>query len=103
MAPFPEKGFYRHYKHTPDGVPHNYTYEVVGIARYTEDQAFLVLYRPLYESAWMKPGDANARPLEMFIGTAEKSGVIVPRFTQVTNPNDVKILEQIRERMYPKV
>ncbi len=47
---FPEKGFYYHYKHDPHGKKYNYMYEVVGIARNTEENTFTVLYRPLYES-----------------------------------------------------
>ncbi len=43
----PEPCFYRHYKHEPSGARHNYFYEVVGLARDTENKGFYVLYRPL--------------------------------------------------------
>ncbi len=52
----PERGFYYHYKHDPDGEVNNYAYEVVGVGCHTEDDCRpidinMVVYRPLYESA----------------------------------------------------
>ena len=98
----PEKGFYRHYKHHPDGPPHNYTYEVTGIARNTEDESFLMLYRPLYASNWFAPADTQARPLEMFLGTVRKEGYEMPRFERIVKPELVKKLESVRDEMYGK-
>jgi hypothetical protein len=83
---FPEKGFYVHYKHDPAGAPLNYTYEVIGIGRNTEEDTFTVLYKPLYESTWMKPADYQSRPLEMFMGTVEKDGKTMPRFRKIPDP-----------------
>jgi hypothetical protein len=103
MTALPEKGFYRHYKHAPDGAQFNYTYEVVGVARHTEEKTFTVLYRPLYENEWIKPADLNARPLEMFVGTVEKEGIVMSRFAHITDPTEVKVLEQVRDRMYPSM
>lgn len=60
-------GKYRHYKGNE--------YEVVGVARHSEDESELVVYRPMY-------GDRGlwVRPLDMFIETVEVEGVIKPRF-----------------------
>lgn len=82
----PPKGFYRHYKHDPKGPLNNYIYEVVGIARDTEDKTFSVLYRPLYENDWFKPADYQARPLDMFNENVIKDGKSMPRFEHITDP-----------------
>lgn len=98
---FPEKGFYVHYKHDPGGAPYNYMYEVIGIARNTEEKdSFSVLYRPLYESDWMPPADYQSRPLSMFVETIEKDGRTVPRFTKITDPALVAELERARSERY---
>ncbi len=96
----PEPGFYTHYKHDPSGKPHNYTYEVVGIARNTEDKSLMVLYRPLYESEWMPPAKYQARPLEMFFEEVEVDGRRLPRFTRITDSAVTAALATIRDRMY---
>lgn len=60
-------GRYRHYKGND--------YEVIGIARHSETQEELVVYRPLYgeRGLWV-------RPLKMFSENVEVGGVQVPRF-----------------------
>ncbi len=98
----PPKGFYYHYKHDPAGPLNNYTYEVVGIGRNTEDKTLTVLYRPLYESAWMPPADLQSRPLEMFMGDVAKDGHIMPRFTQITDLELIAKLEKVRDESYPR-
>jgi hypothetical protein len=95
----PERGFYIHYKHDPAGPAHNYTYEVVGLARNSEDKSYFVLYRPLYENDWLKPADYQARPLEMFMEDVEKDGVQVKRFTKITDPVVIRELEAVRDRI----
>jgi len=62
-----EPGRYRHYKG-------NY-YEVVGIARHSETDESLVVYRPLYgeRGLWV-------RPLAMFEETVNVDGRTLPRF-----------------------
>ena len=97
----PQKGFYIHYKHDPNGPAHNYMYEVVGIARDTEDKSLSVLYRPLYNSEWMPPASYQARPLEMFLENVEKGGAVIPRFALITDPSLIKELEEVRHAMYP--
>ncbi|MDX9874255.1 MAG: DUF1653 domain-containing protein [Spongiibacteraceae bacterium] len=63
-------GIYRHYKG-----PH---YQVIGVARHSETEESLVVYRPLYgaRELWV-------RPLEMFTGSVEVGGETVPRFSWV--------------------
>lgn len=60
-------GKYRHYKGNE--------YEVLGVARHSEDESELVVYRPLYgeRGLWV-------RPLTMFIETVVVEGEAKPRF-----------------------
>lgn len=60
-------GLYRHYK--------GKDYEVIAIARHSETEEPLVVYRTLYgEYSWW------VRPLAMFQETVEVDGVVQPRF-----------------------
>lgn len=63
----PVPGKYRHYK--------GQLYEVIGNARHSETEEWLVYYRCLYGdySFWV-------RPREMFLETVEIDGEVVPRF-----------------------
>lgn len=64
------KGIYRHYKGN--------NYEVIGVARHSEDESELVVYRPLYgeRGLWV-------RPLSMFVEEVLVDGRKVPRFSLV--------------------
>lgn len=98
---FPERGFYRHYKHDPAKGLNNYHYEVVGTAWHTEFEDHLVLYRPLYgDRSYLDGADLAARPLSMFLDTVEKEGKTFPRFTRITDLGVIKELEVIRAQMY---
>ena len=60
-------GRYRHYK--------GGEYEVIGVARHSETQAPLVVYRPLYNrSGWW------VRPHAMFFEAVVIDGRVQPRF-----------------------
>ena len=96
----PKKGFYYHYKHDPHGAFNNYSYEVIGIGRNSEEKTLTVLYRPLYENEWLLPADYQSRPLEMFMETVEKEGKTMPRFTQIVDSEIIARLTEIRDRMY---
>ena len=61
-------GRYRHFKGNE--------YEVLGVARHSETDESLVVYRPLYGD-----GGLWVRPLAMFLGPVVRDGAEVPRFT----------------------
>ena len=63
----PTPGRYRHYT--------GKEYEVLGVARHSETDDRVVVYRPLYNDTglWV-------RPLAMFLETVTVGGKIVPRF-----------------------
>jgi len=60
-------GRYRHYKGNE--------YEVIDTVRHSENEDWLVLYRPLYgtKKLWV-------RPYDMFVENVELNGESVPRF-----------------------
>ncbi|WP_299196881.1 DUF1653 domain-containing protein [uncultured Amphritea sp.] len=63
-----KQGFYRHYKGAE--------YQVLHLARHSETEEWLVVYRPCYgdRAVWV-------RPLEMFNENVTVSdGTVVPRF-----------------------
>jgi hypothetical protein len=67
-----QPGRYVHYK--------GGEYEVLGVARHSETEEELVVYRALYgaRGLWV-------RPAEMFAETVETAGGPVPRFRRVTD------------------
>jgi hypothetical protein len=69
LAPLPElkTGRYRHYKGNE--------YEVVGLARHSESEEVMVVYRPLYNDSGMW-----VRPYPMFMESVEIDGKQIPRF-----------------------
>lgn len=69
-APEIRTGRWRHYK--------GRDYEVLGVARHSETEEPLVVYRTLYgdHSLWV-------RPLAMFLDEVEIDGRRVPRFAPV--------------------
>jgi hypothetical protein len=72
LAPLPETplGRYRHYK--------GGEYEVIGVARHSETNEPLVVYRPLYNaSGWW------VRPHAMFFENVTIDGVVQSRFAPV--------------------
>ncbi|QHJ11886.1 hypothetical protein FX988_02122 [Paraglaciecola mesophila] len=62
-----EVGKYRHYKGND--------YEVIGVAKHSEDESELVVYRPMYgeRGLWV-------RPLSMFNEAVVVNGQSMPRF-----------------------
>ena len=67
---FPKPGRYRHYKGNE--------YQVMDVARHSETQEWVVVYRTLYGdySLWV-------RPLSMFTETVTVDGYTQPRFAFV--------------------
>lgn len=97
------KGYYYHYKHNPEKGFNDYSYEVVGIGRNTEeggDKEYKVLYRPLYSNDWMEPADYQSRPYSMFIEDVVHNGETVPRFRLITDTQVIEKLKEIKEKMY---
>lgn len=63
-------GLYRHYKGNE--------YEVIDTVRHSENEGWLVLYRPLYgaKQLWV-------RPYDMFVEAVEVEGNSVARFEYI--------------------
>ena len=99
LTKVPKNGFYFHYKHDPLGEINNYTYEVIGVGRHTEDQNYSFLYRPLYINTFLVPATYCLRPLEMFLETVEREVAIVERFQKITDPTIIEQLSKIRDDM----
>jgi hypothetical protein len=87
--------FYYHFKHDPEKGVNDHAYEIMGISIDTETEAVYVIYRPCYQSEWLKErkGDMFHRPLVMFMETVEKDSYTGPRFILIT---DLEIIEQIK-------
>ncbi|MAR90721.1 MAG: DUF1653 domain-containing protein [Pseudomonadota bacterium] len=70
-----QPGRYRHYKGND--------YQVIGVARHSETEEQLVVYRPLYgeQGLWV-------RPLSMFCEQVQVAGKTVPRFRLIAGANE---------------
>ncbi|AWB89187.1 DUF1653 domain-containing protein [Salinibacterium hongtaonis] len=66
----PASGRYRHFK--------GGAYEVIGVARHSETEEELVVYRSATGDLWVRPRD-------MFLQTTVVDGVEVPRFAPVND------------------
>lgn len=67
---FPTPGLYRHYK--------DKLYRVIGTARHSETEEWLVVYQPQYGE-----GGLWVRPLAMFVEEVEVNGQQLPRFARI--------------------
>ena len=65
-------GKYRHFKGNE--------YEVLHVAKHSEDLQPMVVYRALYGD-----GDVWVRPLSMFTDTVTREGKTMPRFEEITD------------------
>lgn len=77
---YPQIGqVYRHYKSTGGS---NHTYEIVGIAKHSETEEELVIYKPLFdaESTWLWNAQFAARPVSMRFEQMNIDGIMRPRF-----------------------
>lgn len=106
----PEPGYYYHFKHDPDGRVNNYAYYIYGVGHHTEsdcrpDDAFMQVYRPLYEEAYAyrNGGLFDLRPVHMFYQPAHREGKEVPRFIRIIAPDVIAQLQAIKARMYPDI
>ena len=102
----PERGFYYHYKHNPEGEVNNYAYEVMGVGFHTENDEHFLIYRPLYEASVYKVSKElgiscfDTRPLEMWMGEVEKDGKTLPRFRKIIDQGVISKLEKIKKEMH---
>jgi hypothetical protein len=114
----PEKGFYYHYKRDPKAAVNEYAYEVLGTAFSTEagskvlspdsedikefEKTEVVIYQPLYESALVYGAGKLfwTRPVSMFLEKVMKDGQETTRFIKITDPEIIKQLEAIRDKLY---
>jgi hypothetical protein len=99
----PEKGFYYHYKHDPEGLFNNYAYELLGTARHSEDKSLLAVYLPLYENTYAPPADYCVRPLGMFMEEVRVNGKTLPRFARITDERLIARLQQAKAELYGQV
>jgi len=63
-------GKYRHFK--------GGEYEVLGVAKHSETQGEMVVYRALYGN-----NELWVRPKEMFVDTVERDGKVLQRFEYI--------------------
>ena len=70
-----QAGRYRHYKGN--------MYQVIGIAKHSETEEDVVVYRALYGECglWV-------RPLDMFCENVEVKGKLIPRFELIQEENE---------------
>ncbi len=66
-----KKGLYEHFK--------GKRYEVLGVARHSETEEELVIYRALYVGKYPE-GSVWVRPLKMFNENVQVDGKQIPRF-----------------------
>ncbi len=70
MKPTLQPGLYEHFKGNQ--------YQVIDLARHSETEEWLVVYRPLYGER-----DLWVRPMHLFTDTKSVNGCEVPRFRRV--------------------
>ena len=73
---FIPSGKYQHYKTGK-------LYEVIGVARHTETNEEMVVYKALYECDEFDIHQIWVRPKEMFMEHITYHGYLVPRFKQI--------------------
>lgn len=79
--PYPlENQIYKHYKSTAQKPM---LYKIIGIAKHTETDQLMVVYKPLYNSTWLKNAEFATRPLEMFLQNVVVDGKEITRFELV--------------------
>ena len=70
---------YRHYKSTWWS---DHTYEIIWIAKHSETEELMVIYKPIYNAKDSRIGDTKfaARPLYMWFEQVEHNGEMMQRF-----------------------
>ena len=89
----PKKGFYRHFK--------GGEYELLYIARHSETDEPMVIYRALHPGAETPDGEGVwVRPLSMWTETVTRDGRRVPRFTYLGETHPDSSSETPSERFF---
>lgn len=74
--------YYRHYK---SSWGKDYTYEIIGIGKYSETGEQLVIYKSLYDTTcWLQWADYWVRPLSMRDEIVEYHWEKIQRFTKIS-------------------
>jgi hypothetical protein len=68
-------GIYKHFK--------GKSYEVIALARHSETQEEMVVYKALYDHEKYGKDSIWVRPLKMFLEHVERDGYSGPRFSYV--------------------
>lgn len=100
---YPNKGYYRHYKHETAKGPGNYTYQVVHLAKSSEETAEpeFAVYRPMYESEVYRAGKHfHIRPIKMFLSEVNEGRYQGRRFSWISDSATIRKLEDIKVKMY---
>lgn len=73
---------YYHFKDVGTPEQERKLYSIVGLARHSETQELLVIYKPHYDLEYLSEvgSDFMARPLEMFLDTVQREQYSGPRF-----------------------
>jgi hypothetical protein len=71
-------GKYRHYKSKTN------LYQVLGLAKHSETEEELVIYKPLYTNDFLPEGMFMVRPYKMFFEDVVFEGKTIPRFEWVS-------------------
>ncbi len=105
-----KKGFYKHWKHDPNGPKGNCCYEVLNASHSkvrqalgTEKDEIVIVYRPLYPSFVYEAGKHwDHKKLEEFLKPVLPAfeGGTTERYALVIDPEEIKILTAIRDVMY---
>lgn len=94
----PQRGqYYYHYKHDPKQGINHYAYYVVGIAKHTETDELMVVYKTLYFNDWMEGLELCVRPVIMWSEQITKDNYSGPRFRLMTSA-EVEELKNFLEK-----
>ncbi len=76
---------YYHYKHDATLGENDHLYEIIGLGDDTETGKILVIYKPLYESDYLKEKGTEyfVRPLSEFCDFVDRDEYKGPRFLKV--------------------
>lgn len=74
-----------HYRHYRSSWWADHTYEVIGLAKHSETDEIMVVYKPLYDNERFDEVQFAVRPLAMWDEMVEREGKMVRRFTEMVD------------------